>query len=176
MCPAIHSGHHPDIFVFSGCTLPVRGCTFFCLGASIPPPGLPASPMVLSRWRKCLLFQAKPLVSPLSDKSPAPAFFPSYRQTPLFHSYQPPANYVCFQIFALHLPRLRPNGCNEYSAPAMRLPPMRPLYFHMADPRKQLQRTHHPAPCSCKNLFMKYCCPFPVTTGVLVILTLPSGL
>ena len=35
---------------------------------------------------------------------------------------------------------------------------------------------YHSAPCFCKNLFMKYCCPLPVTTVVLVILTLPSGL
>ena len=31
-------------------------------------------------------------------------------------------------------------------------------------------------PCSCKNLFIKYCCPLPVTTVVLVTLVLPSGL
>lgn len=29
--------------------------------------------------------------------------------------------------------------------------------------------------CFCKNLFMKYCCPFPVTSTVFVILILPSG-
>lgn len=35
-------------------------------------------------------------------------------------------------------------------------------------------RCHHP-PC-LKNLFMKYCCPLPVTSTVLVIRMLPPGL
>lgn len=45
---------------------------------------------------------------------------------------------------------------------------------HKKAAKKQVE--NYSPPCSCKNLFIKYCCPFPVTTVVLVILTLPSGL
>lgn len=54
--------------------------------------------------------------------------------------------------------------------------PLLPPCYYVTDSRKQKQGQHHSAPCFCKNLFMKYCCPLPVTTVVLVILTLPSGL
>lgn len=51
-----------------------------------------------------------------------------------------------------------------------------PICYYVTYSRKQKQGKHYSAPCFCKNLFIKYCCPLPVTTVVLVILTLPSGL
>lgn len=58
--------------------------------------------------------------------------------------------------------------------------PLRYSYVTAMLPCNRFQKTkageYHSAPCFCKNLFMKYCCPLPFTTVVLVILTLPSGL
>lgn len=96
---------------------------------------------------------------------------------------------ICFQqasnriIFPVHLyatvrnPLSIGSKCQQTRhSTGNNVTPLLPPCYYVTDSRKQKQGQHHSAPCFCKNLFMKYCCPLPVTTVVLVILTLPSGL
>lgn len=90
--------------------------------------------------------------------------------------------YICTQLSAIRC-QLAANASRQGIALVTMLLPcyrcvthMLPPCYYVTDSGKQKQGQHHSAPCFCKNLFMKYCCPLPVTTVVLVILTLPSGL
>lgn len=52
---------------------------------------------------------------------------------------------------------------------------MLPPCYYVTDSRKQKQGKHHSAPCFCKNLFIKYCCPLPVTTHFQLYSDSPSA-